>query len=73
MAAYQFTNKKFRDWLAELKIRHHFASVEYPQTNGQTEAANKVILEGINKRLDAAKGNWANQLYHVLWNYQTTV
>jgi len=32
-----------------------------------------VRLEGIKKRLDAAKGNWSEQLYHVLWSYHTTI
>jgi len=46
--------------------------VEHPQSNGQAEATNKVIMNGLKKRLDSAKGNWAEQLYHVLWSYRTT-
>jgi transposase InsO family protein len=40
----QFTDKKFREFLAELGTTQHFTSVEHPQTNGQAEAANRVIL-----------------------------
>jgi transposase InsO family protein len=40
----QFTDKKFREFLAALGITQHFTSVEHPQTNGQAEAANRVIL-----------------------------
>ncbi|KAI9123427.1 hypothetical protein K1719_004727 [Acacia pycnantha] len=33
------------------KDPYHFASVEHPQSNGQAEAANKVILDGLKKRM----------------------
>lgn len=28
----------------DLKVKHHFASVEHPQTNGQVEVVNQVFL-----------------------------
>ena len=43
----------------------------YPQGNGQVEAVNKVIVNGLKKRLDDAKGKWVEKLPHVLWTYQT--
>ena len=33
---------------------------------------NKVILSGLKKRLDDAKGKWVEELPHVLWMYRTT-
>ncbi|KAK0605075.1 hypothetical protein LWI29_022519 [Acer saccharum] len=39
----QFDNKKFRDMCEEFKIANYYASPAHPQTNGQTEAVNKVI------------------------------
>ena len=33
---------------------------------------NKVILSGLKKRLDDAKGKWVEELPHVLWTYRTT-
>lgn len=45
--------------------------VEHPQANGQAKAANKVILEELNK-LDGAKGRWAKELTKVLWAYRCT-
>ena len=33
---------------------------------------NKVILSGLKKRLDDAKGKWVEELLHVLWTYRTT-
>ena len=47
--------------------------VEYPQANGQVEAANKVILHRLKKRLDDKKGSWADELRSVLWLYRTTL
>ncbi|XP_072071627.1 uncharacterized protein [Arachis hypogaea] len=41
-------------------------------TNGQVESANKIIVKGLKKRLDEAKGLWADELGSVLWSYRTT-
>ena len=43
----------------------------YPQGNEQAEAVNKVIVSGLKKRLDDAKGKWVEELPHVLWTYRT--
>src|ERR1044072_6107168 len=50
-----------------------FASVEHPQSNGQAEAANKTILNGLRTRLEKAKGKWPEELPVVAWSYNTTV
>ncbi|MCI44918.1 gypsy retrotransposon integrase-like protein, partial [Trifolium medium] len=68
----QFTNKHFRDFLAAITTKQHFTSVEHPQTNGQAEAANRVILRGLKRRLDDAKNKWVEELWSVLWTYWTT-
>ncbi|XP_015939174.1 uncharacterized protein LOC107464731 [Arachis duranensis] len=68
----QFADKKFREFLEGLRISHRFSSVEHPQTNGQVESANKIIVKGLKKRLDEAKGLWADELGSVLWSYRTT-
>ncbi|XP_016177908.1 uncharacterized protein K02A2.6-like [Arachis ipaensis] len=51
----QFTDKKFKGFLAGLGIKQRFSSVEHSQTNGQSEAANKVIQIGLKKRLEGKK------------------
>ena len=33
---------------------------------------NKVIVNGLKRRLKGAKGNWAEELPNVLWAYRTT-
>ncbi|RDY06412.1 hypothetical protein CR513_09606, partial [Mucuna pruriens] len=60
------------EFCKELKIKQLFTSVEHPQSNGQAEAANKVILRGLWKRSEEAKGRWAEELPQVLWSYHTT-
>ncbi|MCI52442.1 gag-pol polyprotein, partial [Trifolium medium] len=41
-------------------------------TNGQAEAANRVILRGLKRRLGETKGKWTEELHSVLWFYRTT-
>ncbi|XP_057758495.1 uncharacterized protein LOC130979143 [Arachis stenosperma] len=69
----QFADKKFTSFLQNLKIKHHFSSVEHPQTNGLAEAANKVILHALRKKLDDAKGLWAELIPEIIWGYNTTI
>ncbi|GAU48061.1 hypothetical protein TSUD_404890 [Trifolium subterraneum] len=68
----QFTNKKFQEFLAAIGTTQHFTSVEHPQTNGQDEAANRVLLRGLRRRMSTSKGNWTEELHNVLWSYRTT-
>ena len=53
-------------------ITNRYSIPAYPQGNGQVEAVNKVIVSGLKKRLDDAKGRWVEELPHVLWAYRTT-
>jgi len=46
--------------------------VEHPQTNGQVESANKVLLRGLKRKLKKAKGSWAEEVPQILWAYHTT-
>ena len=62
----------FRNYCGELGITNRYSTPAYPQGNGQAEAVNKVILSGLKKRLDEAKGRWVEELPHVLWTYRTT-
>ena len=53
-------------------ITNRYSTPAYPQGNGQVEAVNKVIVNGLKKRLDDVKGRWVEELPHVLWTYRTT-
>ena len=49
-----------------------FASVEHPQTNIQVESANKILLRGLKRRLEKAKGTWVEEVPRIVWAYHTT-
>lgn len=68
----QFTDRKLAEFYESLGIRHKTSSVEHPQTNGQDESANKVILNELKKRIGSAKGKWVEELVEVLWAYRCT-
>jgi len=52
----QFASTSVVDFCTQLGIQTKFVSVIHPQANRQAEAANNVILNGINKKLESAKG-----------------
>ena len=53
-------------------ITNKYSIAAYPQGNGQVETVNKVIVSGLKKMLDDAKGIWVEELPQVLWTYRTT-
>ncbi|KAL2926963.1 Gag-Pol polyprotein [Bienertia sinuspersici] len=68
----QFETPHLKKWLFDQGVSSYFASVGRPQANGQAEAFNKIISEGVKKKLDKAKGLWADELSNVLWSVRTT-
>ena len=62
----QFDSKAFRRYCCELGITNRYSIPAYPQENGQAKAVNKVIVNGLKKKLDDAKGKWVDELPHVL-------
>ena len=52
----QFDSKSFRRYCCELGITNRYSTLADPQGNRQAEAVNKVIVSGLKKRLDDAKG-----------------
>ncbi len=72
----QFTGSEFKDWCEELGIKICYASVAHPQSNGQVERANGMVLQGIKSRVfDRLKpyaGKWARELPSVLWALRTS-
>ena len=67
----QFDNKMFRRYCGKFEITNRYSTPAYPQGDEQVEAVNKVIANGLKKRLDDAKGKWVEELPHVLWTYRT--
>ena len=68
----QFDSKSFRRYCSELGITNRYSTPAYPQGNEQVEAVNMVIVNGLKKMLDDAKGRWVEELPHVLWTYRIT-
>ena len=62
----QFDSKVFRRYCCELGITNKYSTLAYPQGNRQAKAVNKVIVNGLKKRLDDANGKWVDKLPHIL-------
>jgi hypothetical protein len=43
----QFTSGDLQDYCIKLRVKISFASVSHPQSNGQVERANRIVLQGI--------------------------
>ncbi|KAI9095668.1 hypothetical protein K1719_026228 [Acacia pycnantha] len=69
----QFIDRGFQKLVADFNIQQHFASVEHPQSNRQAEAANKVIVDGLKKRMEDATSSWVDQLPYVPGGYRTSI
>ena len=71
-----FAQGELKDYCETVGIRLDLASVAHPQSNGQVERANGLILSGIKPRLEEplrrAAGAWADELEAVLWSLRTT-
>ena len=69
----QFDCATLRKYLKDFKIAVAYSSVCNPQCNSLAEAANKQILNGLQKKLENAKARWIDDIYDVLWSLRTTV
>lgn len=58
----QFDNKSFCKYYSDLGIRNRYSTLAYPQSNDQAEATNKVIMNGLKKRMEGTKGRWTEEL-----------
>src|SRR3954464_5298959 len=71
-----FSKGTLARYASEYGIRLDLASVAHPQSNGQVESTNGLILSGIRPRLveplERAPGAWIDELPAVLWSLRTT-
>ena len=71
-----FTRKKFLDFSDGYGIRIDWASVGHPQTNGQVERANGMVLQGIKPcifdRFNKYTGRWVAEVPAILWSLRMT-
>jgi transposase InsO family protein len=72
----QFTGRKFLEFCDKYHIRVDWAAVAHPQTNGQVERANDMILQGLNTRifdrLNMSSRKWLQKLPAFVWSLRTT-
>jgi transposase InsO family protein len=72
----QFTGRKFLEFCDKFHIRVDWAAVAHPQTNGQVERANGMILQGLKPRifdrLNKSGRKWLQELSVVVWSLRTT-
>ena len=62
----QIDSKAFCEFCSDLGIKNKYSTSAYPQCNGQAEVVNKMIINGLKKRLEGMKGKWAEELLNVL-------
>ena len=58
----QFNSKAFHRYYCELGIKNRYSTPSHPQSNGQAKAINRVIMDGLKKILEDAKGKWVDEL-----------
>jgi hypothetical protein len=72
----QLTGRKFLEFCDKFHIRVDWAAVVHPQTNGQVEHANDMILQGLKPRifdqLNKSGRKWLQELPAVVWSLRTT-
>jgi transposase InsO family protein len=72
----QFTGRKFLEFCDKFHICVDWAAVAHPQTNGQVERANDMILQGLKPRifdqLNKSGRKWLQELPAVVWSLRTT-
>jgi transposase InsO family protein len=72
----QFTGRKFLEFCDKFHIRVDWDAVAHPQTNGQVERANGMILQGLKPRifdrLNKSRRKWLQELPAVVWSLRTT-
>lgn len=74
--ASNFDSDEFREFCYTHGTRVDYASVAHPQSNGQAERANGLVLQGLKPRLmrdlTHVAGAWVTELPSVLWGLLTT-
>jgi hypothetical protein len=72
----QFTGSKILEFCDKFHIRVDWAAAAHPQTNGQVDHANDMILQGLKPRifdrLNKSGRKWLQELPAVVWSVRTT-
>ncbi|XP_074346976.1 uncharacterized protein LOC141685789 [Apium graveolens] len=49
-----------------------FTSVAHPRENEKAKVDNRIILDGLKKRVEHSRNTWEDELLPILWAYRTT-
>ncbi|XP_074288756.1 uncharacterized protein LOC141613913 [Silene latifolia] len=60
------------DYYARWNIKLFKSNPRNPQSNGQAESSNKMVMNNLKRRLEEIGANWADELPFVLWSDRTT-
>ena len=67
-----FCNRPFENLVKKYEVTHKVSTAYHPQTNGQTELANKEIKHILEKTINLNCKDWSFRLTDALWAYRTT-
>jgi hypothetical protein len=68
----QFVSNNAEGFCARWNISLKKSAPRNPQSNGQAESSNKIIMDNLRKKLEELGGKWADELPLVLWSDRTT-
>lgn len=68
-----FRNHMMTELTTQLGLRHDSSTLYYPQSNGQVEAVNKILVTMLQHTVDMHKSNRHLMLFPALWAYRTSV
>nr|XP_028953488.1 uncharacterized protein LOC114822696 [Malus domestica] len=67
-----FVSKEVEEFASKYKIKIIQSSPYYPQSNGQTEASNKILVNIIKRMVMDSPEKWHEMLGNTLWAYRTS-
>ncbi len=67
-----FLNDLISEMTQRFKINHRKTTPYHPQTNGQTERVNGILVGILRKTVIDSKRDWDVKLNAALWAYRTT-
>ncbi|CAN6562196.1 unnamed protein product [Malus baccata var. baccata] len=67
-----FISKEVKDFASKYRIKMIQSSPYYPQSNGQAEASNKILVNIIKRMVIDSPEKWHEKLGNTLWAYRTS-
>ena len=64
-----FRNHMMTELTTQLGLQQNSSTPYYPQSNGQVEAINKILVTMLQRTIGMHKSNWNLMLFPALWAY----